>query len=93
MGFFRQEYQSELPCPLPGDLPDPGIEPMSLKCPALAGEFFTSSATWEAHITVILNSPTNTRCVYVLQRFLNMVRYTNLKHKIATIITSANWDS
>ena len=29
MGFSRQEYLSGLPCPPPGDLPDPGIEPMS----------------------------------------------------------------
>jgi len=29
MGFFRQEYWSELPCPPPEDLPDPGIEPAS----------------------------------------------------------------
>ena len=29
MGFSRQEYWSELPCPPPGDLPDPGIEPRS----------------------------------------------------------------
>ena len=27
MGFPRQEYWSGLPCPPPGDLPDPGIEP------------------------------------------------------------------
>ena len=45
MGFSRQEYWSGLPCPPAGDLPDPEIEPAS---PALAGEFFTSSATWEA---------------------------------------------
>ena len=30
MGFSRQEYWSGLPFPSPGDLPDPGIEPMSL---------------------------------------------------------------
>ena len=30
------------------DLPDPGIEPSSLESPALAGGFFTTSATWEA---------------------------------------------
>ena len=30
MEFFRQEYQSGLPCPSPGYLPDPGIEPGSL---------------------------------------------------------------
>ena len=29
------------------DLPDPGVEPMSLVCPALAGGFFTTTATWE----------------------------------------------
>ena len=39
MGFLRQEYWSWLPFPSPGDLPDPGIEPMS---PALAGGFFTT---------------------------------------------------
>ena len=49
MEFFRQEYWSGLPCPPPGDLPGPGIEPASLMPPALAGGFFTTSATWEAH--------------------------------------------
>ena len=35
-------------CPSLGDFPNPGIEPMSLTFPALAGKFFTTSATWEA---------------------------------------------
>ena len=48
MGFSRQEYWSGLPCPSPGDLPNPGIKPTSLMSPALAGRFFTTSATWEA---------------------------------------------
>ena len=48
MGFSRQEYWSGLPCSPPGDLPHPGIEPMSLKSSAVAGGFFTTSATWEA---------------------------------------------
>ena len=30
IGFSREEYWSGLPCPSPGDLPDPGIEPGSL---------------------------------------------------------------
>ena len=47
MGFSRQEYWNGLPCPPPRDLPDPGIEPMSLMSPAL-GKFFTTSPTWEA---------------------------------------------
>ena len=45
MGFSRQEYWSGLPRPSPGDLPNPGIKPASLKSPALASGFFTSSAT------------------------------------------------
>ena len=45
MGFFRQEYWSGLPCPPPGDLPDLGIEPVSLLSPTLVGGFFTTSAT------------------------------------------------
>ena len=35
MGFSRQEYWSGLPCPSPGDLPSPGIKPMSPASPAL----------------------------------------------------------
>ena len=34
-GFSRQEYRSGLPCPSPGDCPNPGIEPMSPEAPAL----------------------------------------------------------
>ena len=48
MGFFRHEYWSGLPCPPPGNLPDPGIEPRSLMSPALSDRFFTTSATGEA---------------------------------------------
>ena len=46
-GFSRQEYWGGLPFPPPGDLPDPGTEPMS---PALAGRFFTITDTWEAPV-------------------------------------------
>ena len=35
MGVSRQEYWSGLPCPSPGELPDPGIEPASLVSLAL----------------------------------------------------------
>ena len=47
-GFSRQEYWNGLPCPPPGNLPNSGIEPKSLKSPALVGGFFTIKATWEA---------------------------------------------
>ena len=48
LGFSGQEYWSGLPCPSPGDLPEPGIKPESLRSPALAGRFFTTSTIWEA---------------------------------------------
>ena len=48
--FFRQEYWRGLPFPSPGDLLDPGMEPLSLVSPALAGGFFTTSATWETSV-------------------------------------------
>ena len=42
MEFSRQEYWRGLPCPPPGDLPNPGIKPTSLISPVLAGRFFTT---------------------------------------------------
>ena len=42
MEFSRQEYWSGLPCPPPEDHPNPGIKPVSLASPALAGRFFTT---------------------------------------------------
>ena len=57
IGFSRQEHWSELPCPPPGDLPDPGIEPVSLMSPTLAGGFFTTSAKWEAHLFLLHIGP------------------------------------
>ena len=41
-GFARQEYWSVLPFPSPGDLPKPGLKPLS---PALTGRFFTTKFT------------------------------------------------
>ena len=40
MGFSRQEHWSGLPLPSPGDLPDPGIEPVFLRSSALTVGFF-----------------------------------------------------
>ena len=45
MGFSRQEYWNGLPCPPLGNLPDPGIKPVSLMSPALADRFLTTNAT------------------------------------------------
>ena len=48
MTFPKQEHWSGLPCPPPGNLPDPGIKFESLLSPALAGSSFTTSTTREA---------------------------------------------
>ena len=45
--FSRQEYWTGLPFPSPGDLPDRGMETVSLASSALAGGFFTTGTTWE----------------------------------------------
>ena len=44
-GISQQEYWSGLPCPTPEDLPDPGIEPVSLVSHALAGGLFITGAS------------------------------------------------
>ena len=43
MGFSRQEYWSGLPCHPPGNLPNPGIEPVSLVSSALQADFYSLS--------------------------------------------------
>ena len=48
MEFPRQEYWNGSPFPLPGDLLDPGVKPVSPATPALAGRFFYHSTMWEA---------------------------------------------
>ena len=52
MGFSRQEHWSGLSCPPLGDLPDAGIEPVSLMFPSLAGRLFTTRATGSQYINV-----------------------------------------
>ena len=59
MGFSRQEYWSGLPCPPPGELPNPGIELLSLMSPALAGGFLTTSTTWEAYVYIYIERDTS----------------------------------
>ena len=45
LGFLRQEYESGLPFPPPGDLPHPGTEPESA---VLGSRFLTTKPPWEA---------------------------------------------
>ena len=52
IGFSRQEYWNGLTCPSPGDLSGSGIESTSPMSPTLADGFFTTRATWEAHVSM-----------------------------------------
>ena len=51
-GILQAKTLDGSPCPPRGDLSDPGVKPASLKSPALAGRFFTTSDTWEAHTPI-----------------------------------------
>ena len=57
-GILQEKYWSGLPFPSPGDLSDPGIEPVSVMSPALTCRFFTTSANWEAALELV-----NTWCL------------------------------
>ena len=46
-GFLQERILEWVAISPPGDLSNPGIKPLSLMSPALAGEFFTTGATWE----------------------------------------------
>ena len=52
MEFSRQEYWSRLPFPTPGDLPNPGIEPMTPMSSALAGGFFTTASPGKPSLNI-----------------------------------------
>ena len=84
MGFSRQEYWSGVSCPPLGNLPDPGIELMS---PALAGGFFTTSATWEAHPKFIWNCKTILRKENKVERLI----LSNIKTYHKAIVIKAVW--
>ena len=59
MEFSRQEYCNGLPFPHPGDLPDPGIEPVSSVSLALQVDFFTIEPSGKKPLMVIIKSISN----------------------------------
>ena len=75
MGFSRQEYRSGLPCLPPGDLPNPGVKPMSLTSPTLAGRFFTTIATWEAGGTFCPLANFNCEIIWCLFKIVDISSY------------------
>ena len=61
MEFSRQEYWSGLPFSPPGDLPNPGIEPMFLASPAMVGSFFTTESC---------GKPNNNRRLWIKEKYI-----------------------
>ena len=82
MGFPKQEYWSRSPFPSPGGLPDPGNEPASLMCSALAGGFFTTEPP-------MWGSPT---CYGICDQIITNARLKkgSLKPKLKSKLTSVN---
>ena len=68
MGFSRQEYWSRLPCPPPGDLPDPGSQ---ICISRIAGRFFTQWATRETLESLIGRAKFPQRTACHLHKYLN----------------------
>ena len=54
MGFSRQEYWSGLPYPPPGDLPNPGTEPMSPASPAVQADSLPTEPLGKPHASLML---------------------------------------
>ena len=67
MEFSRQEYWRGLLFPTPGDLPDPGIKPVSLVFPALAGRFFKSVPPGEPYVPLGSNSVLRQNFTYFIK--------------------------
>ena len=51
-GILQARLLEWIAIPFSRDLPNPEMEPMSLMSPALAGRFFTTSATWDTYVYI-----------------------------------------
>ena len=96
MGFSRQEYWNRLPFPSPGDLFNPGNEVTSFTSPALAREFFTTSATWETQTSpVIIDQPWVFSGMMLWEGHITSVVSFPIMHNINLIMrkcqTNPNW--
>ena len=74
MVLFKQEYWSRLPLPTSWDLPDPGVEPVSLVSPSLAGGFLTTSAAWVRYIFFIYTLLTQAIYTFKIKQIHSIVK-------------------
>ena len=82
MGFSRQEYRTGVPFSPPGDFLNPGTQLASLLPLTLAGEFFTTSTTWEASVKQdSFEYITHTWWTVLVSQYLKPVKILILKWK------------
>ena len=80
MGFSKQEYWSGLPCPPPGDLPDPGIEPVFHAASASQGDSLLLSHLGSPYIFymhIIMNYIYN--IIFIISTYCLQKIYENIK--------------
>ena len=85
MGFSRQEYWSVLPYP-PADLPDPGIEPLSLTSSSLAGGFLIIGSSWDALFSPPIVAVQLLSCVRLFATPWTAARQVSLSFTISWIL-------
>lgn len=83
MGFSRHQYWSEFPFPPLADLPDPVMEPMALKSPALAGGSLSSAPPGVPYWTCIFFSFWVSREAHLYNTLVqeDLIRFKNGKGK------------
>ena len=85
LGFSKQEYWSGLPCPPPGDLPDPGIQPMShVSC---IGKWVLYLCATREALTVILKHPQETKPSDLLLLLLLFLLQSITRRLVVTVYT------
>ena len=67
-GILQARILEWVAMPSSGDLPNPGMEPAFLMLPALAGGFFTTSATWEE--VILMSSVSNRSLIRNTAKFI-----------------------
>ena len=85
MGFSRHEYWSVLPYP-PADLPDPGIEPLSLTSSSLAGGFLIIGSSWDALFSPPIVAVQLLSCVRLFATPWTAARQVSLSFTISWIL-------
>ena len=83
-GILQSRILRGLPCPSPGDLPDPGIGPVSLTSPAVASGFFTAITTW------LTRAKNYYFCNYIFYQQLPPIRDKSRKHLFLHILISCH---